>query len=101
MGSTSSLISDTVEGPGGRIPALDGLRGIAILSVVVFHYFVIQLPLTYGPHLIVLVLGRSLWSGVDLFFVLSGFLIGGILLDARDSANYYGTFYIRRACRIL
>ncbi len=48
-----------------------------------------------------LTIGKLSWSGVDLFFVLSGFLIGGILLDAKDSPRYFQTFYVRRAYRIL
>ena len=83
-----------------RIPALDGLRGIAILLVLIAHSFLgisfVNPTLNWCVHMT-----RLSWSGVDLFFVLSGFLIGGILLDARDSQNYFKTFYIRRAYRIL
>jgi peptidoglycan/LPS O-acetylase OafA/YrhL len=85
--------------PRGRIPALDGLRGIAILLVLLWHAgFNGSFP---GIWSSVFALGRLTWSGVDLFFVLSGFLIGGILLDARDSTRYFRTFYLRRAFRIL
>jgi peptidoglycan/LPS O-acetylase OafA/YrhL len=85
-----------------RILELDGLRGTAILLVIVCHYIADadHRPLGFvGDHLYtVLTVG---WSGVDLFFVLSGFLIGGILLDARNSSNYFRTFYLRRVHRIL
>ncbi len=84
-----------------RIPELDGLRGFAILLVLLGHFFgaTIAVPpdsiWVYAPISL-----RLTWSGVDLFFVLSGFLIGGILLDHRDATNYFKVFYIRRTCRI-
>ena len=83
-----------------RIPALDGLRGIAILLVLLCH----AVFENYSSSKVLsqlLIIGRLSWSGVDLFFVLSGFLIGGILLDAKDSPHYFKTFYVRRAYRIL
>jgi peptidoglycan/LPS O-acetylase OafA/YrhL len=84
-----------------RLRALDALRGVAILLVVTWHYF----PQPSTPvHNRVFTWIRAAnvlsWSGVDLFFVLSGFLICGILLDNRLSANYHRTFYIRRTFRI-
>jgi len=85
-----------------RIPELDGLRGIAIGMVIIWHYFstVVQTrpgsPLSYFEEAT-----RITWSGVDLFFVLSGFLIGGILLDARGATNYFRVFYRRRLFRIV
>lgn len=85
-----------------RIPALDGVRGAAISLVLVYHalYFFADFP-TGSVAARALALTRLWWNGVDLFFVLSGFLIGGILLDARSSPRYYQTFYARRAFRIL
>lgn len=80
-----------------RIPELDGLRGLAILLVLFYHY-IESSPVLPG---FLSVAGRLTWSGVDLFFVLSGFLIGGILLNARESPNYFKAFYVRRAYRIL
>jgi peptidoglycan/LPS O-acetylase OafA/YrhL len=85
-----------------RIPELDGLRGVAIGMIVFLHYASMSI-VARPPELLgyVHTTTRLFWSGVDLFFVLSGFLIGGILLDARNSQNYFATFYIRRFCRIL
>ncbi len=95
------LLVDTPVVPSSiRIPALDGLRGVAILLVLLYHaVFQFQAGSPFLASL--LVAGRLTWSGVDLFFVLSGFLIGGILLDVRESPRYFSTFYIRRAYRIL
>ena len=86
---------------GRRIPELDGIRGLAIVSVLIWHYGVGQI--VSEPHSILNYALRMLgftWSGVDLFFVLSGFLIGGILLDNKGSKDYFKIFYIRRICRI-
>jgi peptidoglycan/LPS O-acetylase OafA/YrhL len=83
-----------------RLPVLDGLRGVAILLVIICHLLT-QLQPNPGIFKFAVIAGRLAWSGVDLFFVLSGFLIGGILLDARSSPRYYSTFYARRAFRIL
>lgn len=94
--SSASLVSSSV-----RIPALDGLRGLAILLVLLWHS-IFHSSFNHYPGLNRLIgIGRLSWSGVDLFFVLSGFLIGGILLDNRDSPHFFKTFYLRRAYRIL
>jgi peptidoglycan/LPS O-acetylase OafA/YrhL len=77
-----------------HVPALDGLRGAAVISVFIFHS-VGPLITPMGP------IAYMGWFGVDLFFVLSGFLITSILLRARDAENYYKVFYARRALRIL
>jgi peptidoglycan/LPS O-acetylase OafA/YrhL len=84
-----------------RIPELDGLRGMAIGLVLVWHYFAYPLDPESGTAAPFLIRSLALtWSGVDLFFVLSGFLIGGILLDNREAPRYFQAFYARRVSRI-
>lgn len=82
------------------MPVVDGLRGIAILSVLTFHIA----PITSGGSLWETFYRNAAglgWAGVDLFFVLSGFLITGILYSNRKKAQrYYSVFYFRRAVRI-
>lgn len=84
-----------------RIPELDGLRAIAILLVIAFHYLEPIHRTARGWRLLALAPARMGWIGVDLFFVLSGFLIASILLANRDSSAFFSTFYLRRFCRIL
>jgi peptidoglycan/LPS O-acetylase OafA/YrhL len=102
-----------------RIPELDGLRGIACMMVFLMHYFAVfdlgpdtmkaiydflgvvpggggHAPGSHGAPAITILCA----SGVDLFFVLSGFLISGILFDNANAPNYFRTFYVRRVCRI-
>lgn len=80
------------------MPALDGVRGIAIL-LVLLHHFAIMDPQTPPEQaaMFVAVLG---WAGVDVFFVLSGFLITSILIRTRDSPRYFSSFYARRTLRL-
>ncbi|MEP7264264.1 MAG: acyltransferase [Bacteroidota bacterium] len=67
-----------------HLPVLDGVRGFAVFLVVVFHFYGIG----FG------------WLGVDLFFVLSGFLITGILVDSKEKPHFFRNFYARRTLRI-
>ncbi|MES2570731.1 MAG: acyltransferase, partial [Verrucomicrobiota bacterium] len=84
-----------------RIIQLDGVRGIAILLVILWYYLICQLVVAPGSAASYAHRALSLtWSGVDLFFVLSGFLIAGILLDHRNSPEFFRIFYLRRVFRI-
>ena len=78
-----------------RIQALDGLRAIAVSMVLLTHSW----PYPKGHPILSAVLGSG-WLGVDLFFVLSGFLITGILIKTRRTPDYFRAFYARRAIRI-
>ena len=77
-----------------RIPQLDAVRGLAIL-LVMMHNISLKYPLFYSQQLF-----SNGWMGVDLFFVLSGFLITGILVDSKQSQGYLKNFYVRRCLRI-
>jgi peptidoglycan/LPS O-acetylase OafA/YrhL len=86
------------------MPELDTLRGLAILGVLALHGFYSGYSGLRGlsrPAQVFLGLTQWGWLGVNLFFVLSGFLITGILLDSRKKPHYYRRFYARRALRIL
>jgi peptidoglycan/LPS O-acetylase OafA/YrhL len=91
---------DRAEDGARHIPALDGVRGIAVLMVLFGHFT----PRNSAGNSLFFRFFQELlhngWMGVDLFFVLSGFLITGILLRARPSPRYFRSFYARRVLRI-
>jgi len=84
-----------------RVPALDGIRGLAILLVIPHNGNLMPSGDVHGIAHAVKDLMLNGWVGVQLFFVLSGFLISGALLDTQDSRSYYQSFYARRALRVL
>jgi peptidoglycan/LPS O-acetylase OafA/YrhL len=77
----------------GLIPQLDRLRGLAII-LVLFHHVGVVVPAPLHGF------AQQGWVGVDLFFVLSGFLITGVLLDNREKTRYFVRFYGHRVLRI-
>ena len=87
-----------------RIPELDGIRAIAIWMVLLVHVITAfpspQGALSFLPWSMQVAIGHG-WLGVDLFFMLSGFLITGILLDTRERPHYFRNFYARRFLRIM
>lgn len=84
------------------MPELDTVRGIAVLLVLFYHGIAppLRTPLSPAAKLL-LGLSQQGWVGVNLFFVLSGFLITGILIESRARGDYFRRFYLRRALRIL
>ncbi len=103
--SGSSVLPERPNAPGRKpipkhFPALDGLRGFAVLAVFFYHYGGGK----HSRHAFVRGIGflcSAGWTGVTLFFLLSGFLITGLLWDSKGERGWFRKFYIRRALRIL
>src|ERR1700738_2398743 len=93
--SSAAPATGVARAAGPRVSELDGLRGIAILLVLVFHFTPSSGPLFFLAHVF-----QTGWVGGDLFFVLSGYPIPGILVDSVGRPHYYRNFIIRRSLRI-
>ncbi len=98
--SDSPTTTEVIPGPGRHITALDGLRGLAVVFLLIFHIFQLEAEPASGLARIAYRSTRICQTGVDLFFVLSGFLITGILHDTKGSSGFFRNFYGRRTVRI-
>jgi peptidoglycan/LPS O-acetylase OafA/YrhL len=96
---TALPVETSTESKRARMRGLDGLRGVAALGVMLYH-FAMQTRPEHAP-LEMLKLALIAGPRLDLFFVLSGFLITGLLYDSKRKENYYRNFYARRMLRIL
>jgi peptidoglycan/LPS O-acetylase OafA/YrhL len=90
----------TVREPLNHILALDGLRGVAVLLVMAYHLLWANSHTANRIAFWLLKFREAGWIGVDLFFVLSGFLITGILYETLEDRNFFRNFYLRRVLRI-
>lgn len=87
-----------------RIPELDGLRGLALLMVLTYHLVnnpILLIPSTSILEKVILKTTYFTYSALDLFFVISGYLIAKILIENRGSPKFFKVFYLRRVLRIL
>jgi peptidoglycan/LPS O-acetylase OafA/YrhL len=86
-------IGEATSDPSRRIVVLDGLRGLLTISVLLSHYFG---EVAHGFHF-----AMCGWVAVDMFFILSGFLIGKLILERHHHGNFFLVFYVRRFLRII
>ena len=98
-GTRTEVVTAPPARPHQHMPALDGLRGTAIL-LVLFYHLVGSINEEFDINHRFSQWAELGWTGVDLFFVLSGFLITGILYDSKGKAGFFKNFYARRSLRI-